>query len=92
MTNKMRLFYFQLQQIAQFKIKYFTTYFIRLFSFTVWFYGIIILVLVLFSVLGTYATFSATAPLAQTIKGGTRRGGANVKNNCAVAVARKKWR
>ena len=88
MTNKMRLFYFQLQQIAQFKIKYFTTYFIRLFSFTVWFYGIIILVLVLFSVLGTYATFSTTAPLAQTKKGSARRGGANfLKNNGAVAVA-----
>ena len=43
-------------------------------------------------VLGTCATFSATAPLARTKKGGARRGGANVKNNSAVAVARKKCR
>ena len=40
--------------------------------------------------LGTCATFSATAQLARTKKGGARRGGANVKNNSAVAVARKK--
>ena len=32
------------------------------------------------------------APMAQTEKGGGRRGGATVKNNGAVAVARKKWR
>ena len=32
------------------------------------------------------------APLAQTEKCGGRRGGATVKNNGAVAVARKKWR
>ena len=32
----------------------------------------------------------ATAPLARTKKGGARRGGAKVKNNSAVAVARKK--
>ena len=44
------------------------------------------------SVLGTCATFSATAPLARTKKGGARRDGAEVKNNGAVAVARKKWR
>ena len=44
---------------------------------------------VLFSVLGTCATFSATAPLAQTEKGGSRRGGAKVKNDGAVAVAQK---
>ena len=44
---------------------------------------------VLFSVLGTCATFSATAPLAQTEKGAARRGGAEVKKNVAVAVARK---
>ena len=42
------------------------------------------------AVLGTCATFSATAPLARTKKGGTRRGGAKIKNNGAVAVARKK--
>ena len=35
-------------------------------------------------VLGTCATFSATAPLARTEKGGARRGGAKVKNNGAV--------
>ena len=40
--------------------------------------------------LGTCATFSATAPLARTKKGGGRRGGAKVKNNGAAAVARKK--
>ena len=34
--------------------------------------------------MGTCATFSATK------KGGTRRGGAKVKSNGAVAVARKK--
>ena len=39
--------------------------------------------------LGTCATFSATAKLAQTKKGGARRSGAKVKNNGAVAVARK---
>ena len=43
----------------------------------------------IFAVLGTCATFSATAPLARTKKGGARRGGANVKNNGAVAGARK---
>ena len=37
-------------------------------------------------VLGTTATFSATAPLAKTEKGGTRCGGAKVKNNGRVAV------
>ena len=42
--------------------------------------------------MGTCATFSATAPLARTEKGGARRGGAKVKNNGAVAVVRKKWR
>ena len=42
--------------------------------------------------MGTCATFSATVPLARTGKGGARRGGAKVKNNGAVAVARKKWR
>ena len=41
------------------------------------------------TVLGTSATFSATAPLAQTEKGGACRGGAKVKYNGAVAVARK---
>ena len=41
-------------------------------------------------VLGTCATFSATAPLAQTKKGGARRSGAKVKNDGAVAVVRKK--
>ena len=41
-------------------------------------------------VLGTCATFSATAPLARTKKGGGRRGGAKVKNNGAATVARKK--
>ena len=40
--------------------------------------------------LGTCATFSATAPLAQTKKGGAYRGGANLKNNGVVAVAWKK--
>ena len=39
--------------------------------------------------LGTCATFSATTPLAQTEKGGARRGSAKAKNNGAVAVARK---
>ena len=33
----------------------------------------------------------ALAPLARTNKGGARRGGANVKDNGAVAVARKNW-
>ena len=42
-------------------------------------------------VLGTCATFSATAPLAQTEKGGSRRGGAKVKNDSAVAVAQKNF-
>ena len=37
-------------------------------------------------VMGTCATFSATAPLARTKKGGARCGGACVKNNGAVAV------
>ena len=46
----------------------------------------------LIAVLGTCATFSATGPLARTEKGGARRGKAKVKNNGAVAVARKKWR
>ena len=32
-----------------------------------------------FAVLGTCATFSATAPLARTEKGSARRGGGNVK-------------
>ena len=41
------------------------------------------------ALLGTWATFSATAPLARTEKGGARRGGAKVKNYGAVAVARK---
>ena len=45
-----------------------------------------------YAVLSTYATFSATAPLVGTEKGGARRGGAKVKNKGAVAVARKKWR
>ena len=45
-----------------------------------------------FPVLGTCATFSATAPLARSEKGGARRSGTKVKNNGAVAVARKKWR
>ena len=45
---------------------------------------------VYFAVLGTCATFSATAPLARTEKGGACRGGAKVKNNDAVEVARKK--
>ena len=40
-------------------------------------------------VLGTCATFSAAAPLAQTKKGGARRSGVKVKKNSAVAVARK---
>ena len=39
--------------------------------------------------LGTCATFSATAPLVRTKKGGARRGGAKVKNNGAAAVAQK---
>ena len=39
------------------------------------------------AVLGTCATFSATALPAQTKKGGSCRGGAKVKNNGAVAVA-----
>ena len=41
------------------------------------------------SVLGTCATFSATAPLVETEKGGARRGGTEAKNNGAVAVAQK---
>ena len=41
----------------------------------------------IWSVLGTYTTFSSTAPLSRTKKGGARRGGANLKNNGAVAVA-----
>ena len=41
------------------------------------------------AVLGTCATIRATAPLARNKKGGARRGGANVKNNGAVAGARK---
>ena len=40
------------------------------------------------AVLGTYATFSATVPLARTEKV-ARRGGDKVKNNGAVALARK---
>ena len=40
-------------------------------------------------VLGTCATFSATAPLARTEKGVARHGGAKAKNNGALAVARK---
>ena len=43
------------------------------------------------TVLGTCATFSATAPLAQTEKGGARLGGTKVKNYGAVAVARTKF-
>ena len=38
---------------------------------------------------GHLATFSATTPQARTEKGGARHGGAKVKNNGAVAVARK---
>ena len=38
--------------------------------------------------LGTYATFSAPAPLVRTEKV-ARRGGDKVKNNGAVALARK---
>ena len=45
-----------------------------------------------FPVLGTCATFSATGPLVRSEKGGARRSGTKVKNNGAVAVARKKWR
>ena len=54
---------------------------------------------VLYSVLGTCATFSATAPLMRTKKGrarrggarrgGARHGGAKARNNGAVAVVRK---
>ena len=40
--------------------------------------------------LDTCATLSATAPLARTEKDGARRGGAEVKNNSEVAVAREK--
>ena len=36
-------------------------------------------------VLGTCATFSTTAPLVETKKGGARCGGAKVKNNGMVA-------
>ena len=42
-------------------------------------------ILSLNAVLGTCATFSATAPPARTKTGGARRGGAKVKNNGAVA-------
>ena len=40
--------------------------------------------------LGTCVTFSATASLAQTVKGGAHRGGAKLKNYYTVAVAREK--
>ena len=43
----------------------------------------------LLSVLGTCATFYATAPLARTEKGGAGCGGAKVKNNGAVAESHK---
>ena len=39
--------------------------------------------IIYFTVLGTCATFSATAPLARTRKGGARRGGSKVKKNGA---------
>ena len=42
------------------------------------------------AMLDTCAIFSATAPLAQTKKGGARPGGAKVKNGM-VAVAQKWW-
>ena len=51
--------------------------------------GYIFYISVFQPVLGTCAIFSATEVLAQTKTGGTRRGGAKVKNNGAVAVARK---
>ena len=43
----------------------------------------------LIAVLGTWPTFSATAPLARTEKRGARRGGTEEKNKGVVAVARK---
>ena len=43
------------------------------------------------AVLGTCATFSATALLARTIKGGARRGGVNIKKWRGGSGA-KKWR
>ena len=52
--------------------------------------GYIFYISVFQPVLGTCAIFSATEVLAQTKTGGTRRGGAKVKNYGAVAVARKK--
>ena len=43
-------------------------------------------------VLGTCATFMATATLERTKKGGARLGCVILKNNGAVAVAQNKWR
>ena len=40
----------------------------------------------IYPVLGTCATFSATAPLARTEKGGARRGGAKVKDNVIIII------
>jgi hypothetical protein len=39
--------------------------------------------------LGTWAIFRATAPLARTQKSGARPGGVKVKKNGAVEVAQK---
>ena len=39
--------------------------------------------------LGICATFSATTPLAQTKKGGARRGGAKAKNGLVAVAPRK---
>ena len=53
--------------------------------------GYIFYISVFQPVLGTCAIFTATEVLAQTKTGGTRRCGAKVKNNGAVAVARIKF-